>query len=290
MSSFDVDLSGRTLLVTGATSGIGRIAALELARAGGSVVLVARSRERGEAAVDQIVRETGNRAIDLMIADLSSLEQVRQLVHDYVASGRPLHVLLNNAGAIFISRGVTSEGFERTFALNHLAYFLLTNLLRGRLEESGEARVVCVASDAARFAGGRLDFEDLQFENGYSPMRAYGASKLANILFTRELARRLQGKGVTANALHPGMVSSGFGKNNGWLGKLAMTLVTPFARSPAKGAETAIHLCGSPEVAGATGQYFFDRKPKEPPEAARNAQDARRLWEVSEQMTGLGSP
>ncbi len=287
MSSSDVDLSGRTLLITGATNGIGRVAARELARRGGNIVLVARSRERGEATVDEIVRATGSRTVELMIADLSSLEQVRKLADEYLASGRPLHVLLNNAGAVFTSRAVSVDGFEKTFALNHLAYFLLTNLLRGRLEESGHARVVSVASDAARFAGGRLNFDDLQLENGYSGMKAYGASKLANILFTRELARRLADTDVTANAVHPGMVASGFGKNNGWFAKIAMTLVTPVARSPEKGAETSIYLCGSAEVEGVTGEYFFNKKRKEPLEAARNDDDARRLWEVSVEMTGL---
>jgi NAD(P)-dependent dehydrogenase (short-subunit alcohol dehydrogenase family) len=280
------DLSGRTCMVTGASSGIGRAAALGLADLGASVVLVCRDRNRGEAALREIRERTGNAALTLMLADLSSQTEIRRLASDFLATGRPLHVLLNNAGVIMLRREETTDGIETTFAVNHLAYFLLTVLLLDRLKASAPARVVSVASDAHHWAGGALDFNDLDSRNGYSAMRVYGRSKLANILFTRELARRLAGTGVTANCLHPGFVGSNFATNNGWLARIVMTVARPAARSPEKGAETAIYLCASPQVEGVTGQYFFDRKPRWPKSYGQSDTDARRLWDVSERLTG----
>jgi len=279
------DLRGRVCMVTGATSGIGRAAAHALARMGEGLVLVARSRERGEATLAEIRRASGNPEVRLLLADLSSQAQIRQLAKDFHATGLPLHVLLNNAGVIQLSRQETIDGIEMTFAVNHLAYFLLTELLLERLEESAPARIVNVASEAHAGAGGRLDMTDLESRRAYSVMRVYGKSKLANILFTRELARRLVGTGVTANCLHPGFVGSGFGRNNGRIASLAMSLLRPFARSPEKGAETAVYLCSSPEVEGRSGGYYFDCKPKQPRPFACNEDDARRLWEISEEMT-----
>jgi NAD(P)-dependent dehydrogenase (short-subunit alcohol dehydrogenase family) len=283
------DLTGRVCMVTGATSGIGRAAAAELAQMGAELILVARDAQRGEQAVAEIAGQSGNRHVELMRADLSSQAQVRRLAAEFLASGRPLHVLLNNAGVIMLRREETVDGIETTFAVNHLAYFLLTNLLLERLRASAPARIVNVASDAHAYSGGRLDFDDLESRKRYSAMRVYGKSKLANILFTRELARRLEGSGVTANALHPGFVGSNFARNNGALASVAMLLARPFARSPEKGAETAVYLCCSPEVEGVSGKYFFDKREKWSKSYARNDDDARRLWKVSERMTGLAA-
>jgi NAD(P)-dependent dehydrogenase (short-subunit alcohol dehydrogenase family) len=281
------DLRDRTIMITGASNGIGRAAARALADRGAELVLVCRDRERGGKTREDITRATGNDKIDLSIADLSSQEQVRKLANEYLASHRPLHVLLNNAGALFFRRRETVDGIEMHFALNHLAYFLLANLLRARLEESGESRIVNVASDAYESAGGRLDFDDLEARRRYKPLKAYGASKLANILFTRELARRLEGTGVTANCLHPGLVASGLTRNNGWVGRFGMTLMRPFSRSPERGAETAVYLCAAAEVAGVTGECFYDGKPMALKPAATNDEDARRLWKLSAAITGL---
>ncbi len=281
------DLSGKTVMITGASSGIGRAAALGLARMGAELVLVCRSRERGERALDEIRRRTGNDHLTLLIADLSSQAQIRAVADEFLATERPLHVLLNNAGVVVMWRTETADGIETTFAVNHLAYFLLTALLLDRIKASAPARIVNVASDAHAMAGGPLDFDDLQGLKRYGGMRNYGMSKLANILFTRELARRLAGSGVTANCVHPGFVGSNFAKNNGVIARLAMTLLRPFARSPEKGAETAIHLCASRAVEGVSGEYFHDRQPAVPKEYAQSDPDARRLWELSERMTGL---
>jgi NAD(P)-dependent dehydrogenase (short-subunit alcohol dehydrogenase family) len=280
-------MSGRTCLITGATNGIGLAAAHELARAGAGLVLVGRNRERGERVVEEIRRSSGNDDVSLIVADLSSQEQVRRLAAEFVAAGRPLHVLLNNAGVVNLRREETGDGIETTFAVNHLAYFLLTELLLDRLRETAPARIVNVASDAHAQAGGRLDFDDLQSTRKYSLMGTYGKSKLANILFTRELARRLEGSGVTANCLHPGFVGSNFARNNGAIAGLVMTLLKPFARSPEKGAETAVYLSSSPEVDGVSGEYFVDCKVAQPKDFARNDDDASRLWKVSERMCAL---
>lgn len=282
------DMAGRTCLVTGATSGIGRAAALGLARLGADLVLVGRNPERGERALQEVRRAARGGDVALLLADLSSQSEIRRLAAEFLASGRPLHALLNNAGVINLRREESADGIETTFAVNHLAYFLLTELLLERLKQSAPARIVNVASDAHRGAG-RLDFDDLESRRSYSPLRVYGRSKLANILFTRELAHRLAGSGVTANCMHPGFVGSNFSKNNGPLAVAAMTLLRPFARSPEKGAETAIYLCSSPEVEDTSGEYFQDCKPHRPRDFALDDGDARRLWEVSERMTGLAA-
>jgi len=276
-----VDLGDRVILITGATSGIGRAAALALARLGPSLVLVARNPARGGRTVEEIARASGNARIELMLADLSSQREVRALAARFLATGRPLHVLLNNAGLLAMRREETVDGIETTFAVNHLAYFLLTTLLLDRLKASAPARIVNTASDAYAWAGGRLALDDLESRRAYSGMKVYARSKLANILFTRELARRLAGTGVTANCFHPGFVGSNFARNNGPLASVGMLLARPFARTPEKGAETAVHLCVSPDVEGTTGAYFFDRAPKHPKRFAQNDDDAAALWELS---------
>jgi len=283
------DMTGRTCMITGATSGIGKAAALGLARLGASLVLVGRSRDRGERTLEEVQRVSTSGEVDLRLADLSSQAEIRQLVKDFLATGHPLHVLLNNAGLINRRREESVDGIEMTFAVNHLAYFLLTELLLERLQSSAPARIVNMASDAHEQAGGRLDFDDLESRRRYGFMRVYGKSKLANILFTRELARRLEGSGVTANCMHPGFVGTNFARNNGLIASAGMLLLRPFIRSPEKGAETAIQLCSSPEVGGAGGEYFHDRRALRPRDFAENDEDARRLWQVSERMTGLGA-
>jgi NAD(P)-dependent dehydrogenase (short-subunit alcohol dehydrogenase family) len=285
-------LEGRTCLVTGATSGIGLETAVGLAERGARVVIAGRDVRRAEVARADITRRSGNRNVDLLIADLSSQAEIRKLADAFVSGYGALHVLVNNAGAVFNQRKLTVDGLEATFAVNHLAYFMLTGLLLDRIRDSAPARIVNVASDAHRF--GSIDWDDLQSERRYqglpvvSGLRVYGTSKLANILFTLELARRLAGSGVTANSVHPGMVATGLGKNNGALGEIAALLVRPFARTPAQGAATSIHLASAPELAGVSGRYFANARERAPSAAARDAAAARRLWETSARLTGLG--
>jgi len=275
-------IEGKVCLVTGATQGIGLASARALAQMGAQVVLVARDEGRGQAALDQVRTVATGRPPELLLADLSSMAQVRALAQAFRARHDRLHVLLNNAGAIFTERETTADGFERTFALDHLAYFLLTDLLKEVLVASAPARIINVASDA--HLGGRLRFDDLMAEKGYSGMQAYMQAKLANILFTRELARRLEGTGVTANALHPGGVASGFAKETrGWF-RWMWSLATPFLLTPEKGARTSIFLASDESVAGVSGKYFAKRKPRKPSSQARNDEDARRLWERSEEL------
>jgi len=281
------DLTGKLCMITGATSGIGKAAALALARLGPSLVLVARDRARGERTLEEIVQKTGNRQVELMLADFSSQQEIRQLAENFLAKERPLHILFNNAGVIMLRREETVDGIESTFAVNHLGYFLLTRLLLERIQASAPSRIVSTASGAYGYSGGRLDFEDLQSQKRYSAMNVYGKSKLANILFTQELARGLAGTGVTANCFHPGLVGSNFARNNGPLSSIGMLVIRPFARSVKKGAETGVYLCASPMVEGVTGAYFYNRSEKRLKAYARNEEDARHLWNISERMTAL---
>ena len=273
-------------LVTGATGGIGLATAEELARRGAHVIMGARSRARGEAAREQVARATGSDRLELAVADLSVQAEVRRLAEETARAHSRLDVLVNNAGIIASRRHETEDGIERTWAVNHLAPFLLTNLLTDLLVASAPARVVTVASDA--HAGARLDLDDPQFtRRRYGAMAVYGQSKLANILFTVELARRLRGRGVTANCLHPGVVATEFGSKSGGLFAFGWWFVRPFARSPERGARTSVYLATSPEVADVTGRYFVDSRPATPRPPAMDADLARRLWDVSERMTGL---
>jgi len=274
-------MHGRTCLITGATSGIGRATALGLGALGAELVLLCRDRERGEAVVREI-RAAGGRA-DLLLADLAVQAEVRRAAAEFLASGRPVHVLVNNAGVVNLQRRVTPDGLEATFAVNHLAYFLLTTVLLERLQASAPARIVNVASEAHRFAP--LDFDDLQNERRYKAMRVYGQSKLANLLFTLELARRLAGSGVTVNSLHPGAVATRLGTNNGPWARALISLLRPFFRSPDAGAATSIHLASADAVAGVSGRYFAKCREKTPSRAGQDAAAARRLWAVSEALT-----
>jgi retinol dehydrogenase-14 len=281
-------LDGKTCLVTGATNGIGRAAARELACLGASVVLLGRDPERCEAARAEIAAACGRPAeVSVLIADLARLSDVRRAAQEFLAGGRPLHVLLNNAGVVQLSRSETVDGFETTFAVNHLAPFLLTNLLLARLQASAPARIVNVSSEAHKLGGG-LDFDDLASARGYSGMGVYGRSKLANLLFTRELARRLEGSGVTVNALHPGAVRTGLGRNNDApVLKLVAGLFRPFFSTPERGADTAVWLCSAAEVAGISGRYFANRRERTPHRAALDDMAARRLWDESAKQVGL---
>jgi len=275
-----------TCLVTGATNGIGLATAEGLARAGAHVILGARTRERGEAAREQVARATGSDRLEVAVADLSVQAEVRRLAEEIAAAHPRLDVLVNNAGIIVSSRRETKDGIELTWGLNHLAPFLLTNLLTDLLVASAPARVVTVSSNA--HTGATLDLDDPQFERRrYRAFTAYGQSKLANILFTVELARRLQGRGVTANCLHPGFVRSGFGVTSGGWVAVGVAIARPFGISPERGARTSIYLATSPEVADVTGRYFVDCQPARPRPQATDPDMARRLWDVSVRMTGL---
>ncbi len=272
-------------MITGASSGIGRETALGLARLGATLVLVCRDRGRGQDTVADIRRLTGNEDVSLLLADLSSQASIRRLAAEFLESRRPWHVLVNNAGVVNVKRTLTIDGIETVFAVNHLAYFLLTHLLLDRLQASAPARIVNVASHAHRF--GTLDFDDLEGAGRYGPMRRYGQSKLANILFTYELARRLDPERVTVNCLHPGAVATGLGKNNGGWARVITSMLRPFFRTPAQGAETSIHLAAAPELDGITGQYFVDCKPAASSAQSHDTAAARRLWDISARMTGI---
>ncbi|MCJ7754295.1 MAG: SDR family oxidoreductase [Thermoanaerobaculales bacterium] len=278
-------MSGRTCVVTGANSGIGKEISCRLASRGARVVMVARDALRGEAARAEVVDRSGNDRVELLVCDLASQRQVRELASKVLEKCEQLDVLVNNAGLTLGEYHLTEDGIEMTFAVNHLAPFLLTNLLLDRLQASAPARVVTVASDAHR--GNVIDFEDVSATRGYSSWRAYGASKLANILFTSELARRLEATGVTATCLHPGVVRTGFGRQGPLFIRLWFRLMGQFLLKPEKGADTAVWLASSPEVDGASGGYYEKRKLRQPSKAARDHGSATRLWDLSRQLTGL---
>ena len=285
-SGSDGSMVGKTCLVTGATAGIGEIAARELARKGATVVVVGRSPARCEATVGLIRQETGNPSVDFLVADLSSQADIRKLAQEFQAKHDRLDVLLNNAGAMFTKRLESVDGIEMTFALNHLGYFLLTNLLLDTLKATAPTRVVNVASDAHRFVS-KVDFDDPQGQQKYGGWHAYSQSKFANILFTYELARRLSGTSVTSNCLHPGFVASNFTAGNGAMGWMMRRMASLFAISPDEGAKTSIYLASSPEVEGVTGQYFAKEKAAESSRPTHDEAAAARLWDLSEELTGL---
>jgi NAD(P)-dependent dehydrogenase (short-subunit alcohol dehydrogenase family) len=278
-------MHGKICVVTGATSGIGLVTAQALARQDATLIIIARNAERGAATVSRIQQETGNSAVELMVADLSAQEQVRQLAKEFQHRFARLDVLVNNAGAFFARRQLSQDGLEMTFALNHLAYFLLTNLLLDPLRAAGSARIVNVSSEAHRRA--RLDFADLQGQRRYTGWRAYARSKLANILFTYELARRLAGTGIVANALHPGFVATNFGRNNRSVTAVLFRILQLAAISPEEGAQTIIYLASSPVVDGVTGEYFVKQKAIRSSQVSYDRAAAERLWQVSAELTGL---
>jgi len=290
------DMRDKVVVMTGATSGIGQVAAESLAARGARIVQVARDRGRGEAALQRLRELAPGVAHAIHYADLSRLGEMKRVAAEIAAAERRIDVLVNNAGALFGSRQV-SEGLERTFALNHVSYFVLAHALRERLVASAPARVVNTASEAHRV--GALDFDDLQSARAYRGafweslrhggpgFKVYGRSKLCNILFTRELARRLAGTGVTANCLHPGFVATRFGDESGGLVSLGVRLAKRFALTPRQGAETLVYLASSPEVAGVTGTYFHRCRPATPSREAQDDAVAGRLWTETARLAGL---
>jgi retinol dehydrogenase-12 len=276
---------GKTCLITGATNGIGRVTAVELARRGAELFLVYRNQARADETVAEIRKRTGNENIHLLRADLGSQKQIRAAAAELLATGKPLHVLINNAGLGNTKRLMTEDGIEMVFAVNHLAYFLLTMLLRDRIKQSAPARIVNVASEAHRF--GTINFDDLGGERRFRTFGAYSQSKLANILFSYELSRRLAGTRVTVNCLHPGGIASGLWTNNGPLAQFIMKAGRPFLKTPEQGARTIIYLASSSEVEGVTGKYYSNCREKTSSRESCDLNIARRLWDVSAQMTGI---
>lgn len=284
-------MQNKICLVTGATAGIGEETARALAGMGATVIIVGRSSERCAATVARIRDQTGNANVEAMVADLSLLKGVQRLGEEFTHKYKRLDVLLNNAGAMFASRQLTAEGFEMTLALNHLNYFLLTHLLLDTLKASAPARIVNVASDVHHGVK-TLNFEEIERQRGFSLVSGYAQSKLANILFTYELARRLEGTGVTANTLHPGVVASNFGLNNGWWFRPIRALLNRFSISVEEGATTSLHVATSPTLEGVTGKYFDKSKEAPSSPASHDRDAARRLWELSERWVAetLGTP
>lgn len=274
----------KTIVVTGATSGIGRATALGLAKLDSRLILVGRDPGRAEETIAEIRKATGRKDVEVVRGDFARLADVRRVADELLARTEAIHVLVNNAGVTLMKRTTTPDGYETTFAVNHLAYFLLTGLLLPRLRAAAPgARIVNVASDAHRW--GPLDFDDLQNERSYKAMRVYGQSKTANILFTQALAQRLAGSGVSVNALHPGAVATRLGRGNGPLLDLVQRGIGLFMKSPERGAETSIHLASAPELDGVSGRYFADKKEKQPMAHASDPALAQRLWEISEKLT-----
>lgn len=280
-----LNMKGKVCMITGANSGIGKASAIELARMGLTVIMVCRDPDRGKAALSEVRAKSRNDSVDLMIADLSSQKSIRELVQNFINRYQHLHVLINNAGVFLAKHTVTVDGIETTLAVNHLAYFLLTNLLLDVLKSSAPARIVNVSSIAHR--RGHIDFDDLQGEKKYSGFKAYNQSKLANILFTYELAKRLKGSGVTANCLHPGAVATNLVRGNSGAFALIWKALTPFMLSPDKGARTCIYLASSPEVESVSGKYFVKEAETVSSKESYDESVAQRLWQVSAELTGL---
>jgi NAD(P)-dependent dehydrogenase (short-subunit alcohol dehydrogenase family) len=286
-TSYRRDMQDRTCLITGATSGIGRVTARELARRGARVLMVGRERTRGEALLDELKSINGGGQAELLIADLASQAAVRELARTIRQRTDRLHVLLNNAGVISLNRRLTVDGLESTFAINHLAPFLLTNLLADLLIASAPARVVAVASEAHRI--GRIDFDDLQGERRYRGFQAYAQSKLANILFTYELSRRMSGKGVTVNCVHPGAVDSGLWRESRGLLRVALRAARPFFLTSEEGAAGLILLATSPALSAVSGRYFKKTREARSSKPSYDLATAARLWDVSATLAPLSS-
>jgi NAD(P)-dependent dehydrogenase (short-subunit alcohol dehydrogenase family) len=279
------DLHGKTVLITGANQGSGKASAIALGKMGANLVLVCRSADKARAAIAEI-QAAGAKNVELLIGDMGSQADVRRVAAEFKAKHDRLDVLLNNAGLLSTSRRETVDGIEETFAINHLGYFLLTNLLLDVLKKSAPSRVVSVSSRAHK--GAKMRWDDVQMKTGWSAMSSYSQSKLCNILFTRELAKRLEGTGVTANCLHPGVIASGFGHTYGGFVSFLVTLAKPFLITPEQGAETQVWLASSPDVEGVTGKYFDKCKEAKTSRAALEPDAPSKLWALSEKMTGLG--
>jgi len=278
-------MSGKVCLITGATSGIGEVTAREIAKMGATVVITARAQKKAALAIDRIRAASNSNTVEGLVADLSSLAEVRSIAAEFKRRYDRLDVLINNAGAVYMRRSESVDGIEMTFAGNHLAPFLLTNLLLDMSKRSAPARIINVSSNSHE--GQVIDFDDLQCQHNYQFMRAYGKSKLANILFTYELDRRLAGSGVTVNALHPGFVGTNMGANNGWLVKLFLPITRLWAISVDEGAETSVYLASSTEVEGVSGEYFYQKQSVPSSQFSHDVEAAKQLWQVSAEMTGL---
>jgi len=279
-------MQGKTVVITGATSGIGEVAAVELAKAGARIVFVARNPLRRDATMARLVVANGAVKHTAHLGDLSLLSDMKRVAGEIAAAEPKIDVLLNNAGALFNTRETTADGLEMTFALNHMSYFVVTNVLLGTLKAG--ARIVSTSSDAHRRA--KLDFDDLQSAKKFSGFDVYSKSKLCNILFTRELARRIAGTGVTANCLHPGFVATRFGDNNEGVMRFGIGVAKKVgAIAPEDGAKTIVYLASSPEVAGKSGDYYYKCAPAVPTKEAQNDDDAKRLWDVSAKIANLGA-
>ena len=278
-------MKGKTVVITGGTSGIGEVATIALAQTGARIVLVARNKSRAEATLARLLIRGPGASHSVYFADLTRLAEMKRVAAEIANREPPIDILINNAGALFGTRRLTEDELESTFALNHMSYFVVTEALRERLLASGAARIVNTASAAHQ--GATLDFDDLQSAKSFSPMKVYSCSKLCNILFTRELARRLHGTGVTANCLHPGFVATRFADESGGLISRFAWLAKFFAISPAEGAQTIIYLASSPEVANVAGKYFYKCRPTMPSASALDDRAALALWERSAALAGM---
>ena len=280
----NIDMNGKVVMITGANSGIGKETAIELAKMGANVIMVCRSRERGEKALEEIKEMANSEKIELLIADLADQSSIRMMVERFKKSHDKLHVLINNAGVMLTKRTTTSEGYESTFAINHLGHFLLTNLVLDMLKASSPSRIINVSSSAHKFA--KLNFDDIDNEQKYRGFRTYANSKLFNILFSYELARRLEGTGVTVNVLHPGTIRTNLGKNNpDKLIKLLFIIFRLFMKGAKKGARTSVYLASSPEVETLNGKYFVNRKQKKSSKISYEQTLQNKLWDISGNLT-----
>ncbi len=276
-------MQGKNCLITGANSGIGKATAIGLAKEGATIIMVCRDKERGEKAKKEIIELTNNKNVELFLCDLSSQEDIRKFVSEFKGKYQTLHVLINNAGVMISKRIISDEGLEMNFAVNHLAPFLLTNLLLDMLKKSAPSRIINVSSGLHK--RGKIDFEDLQNENKKTALfKMYGDSKLALMLWSYELSRRLEGTNVTINTVHPGVVNTNLGRHQS---KFSQGFGKLFFKKPEKGAETSIYLASSPEVEGITGKYFVKKEPRQSSKDSYNVDDAKRIWEISAKMTGL---
>jgi len=279
------DIKEKNVLITGATSGIGKAAALKLSSLGAKICFIARNEKKAEDLAKEIENLSGMMPYSI-IADLSSQKEIKRAADEFKSLNIPLHILLNNAGLINMERKETVDGFEEVFALNHLAYYSLTQLLLDNIKNGSPSRIVNVSSGAHAFVKG-FNFDDVQSLSSYKPFQVYGYSKLANILFTKKLASLLKDENVSVNCLHPGVVGTAFGQNNGSLQKVLFFIAKPFIRSPEKGAESSVYLCSSPEVSNTTGEYFYNCKIEKTTKWARSEEDADRLWLLSRELTGI---
>lgn len=282
-----MDMQNKLCIVTGANSGIGKATAMELARLGAYVVMICRNEEKAQQVREHITSSTGNPGVEVMLADFAYQYEIREVADRFRNKFDKLDVLINNAGMIPSKRTETIDGIEKTFAVNHLGPFLLTNLLMDQLLAAPQARIITVSSEVHRLGASIFHLANLQLEEGYSPRKAYGLSKLCNIMFTHELAQRLEDSNITANALHPGVVRTRLASEASWLMKFFFSIGKPFMKSPEKGAETSLYLATSDEVSGISGRYFKNKKEVKPADIAFDDELTRQLWEISESLTKL---